>query len=133
MKNKNLLVFSEKRILKMLFLGFSSGLPILLVFSTLSVWLFKAGIDRGSVTLFSWAGFAYAFKYLWAPIVDNFKMDNQLQTVKIKRARSNRPKINGQFTITGKIWVLLLGCIFARAETPPTSSAYISIKSSNPE
>ena len=74
MKNKNLLVFSEKRILKMLFLGFSSGLPILLVFSTLSVWLFKAGIDRGSVTLFSWAGFAYAFKYVWAPIVDNFKI-----------------------------------------------------------
>ena len=47
----------------MLFLGFSSGLPILLIFSTLSVWLFKAGIDRSTVTLFSWVGFAYAFKY----------------------------------------------------------------------
>ena len=58
----------------MLFLGFSSGLPILLVFSTLSVWLFKAGISRSTVTLFSWAGFAYAFKYLWSPIVDNFKI-----------------------------------------------------------
>ena len=58
----------------MLFLGFSSGLPILLVFSTLSVWLFKAGINRSTVTLFSWAGFAYAFKYLWSPIVDNFKI-----------------------------------------------------------
>lgn len=58
----------------MLFLGFSSGLPILLVFSTLSVWLFKAGIDRSTVTLFSWAGFAYAFKYLWSPIVDNFSI-----------------------------------------------------------
>ena len=58
----------------MLFLGFSSGLPILLIFSTLSVWLFKAGIDRSTVTLFSWVGFAYAFKYLWSPIVDNFKI-----------------------------------------------------------
>ena len=58
----------------MLFLGFSSGLPILLVFSTLSVWLFRAGIDRSAVTLFSWVGFAYAFKYLWSPIVDNFKI-----------------------------------------------------------
>ena len=58
----------------MLFFGFSSGLPILLVFSTLSVWLFKAGISRSTVTLFSWAGFAYAFKYLWSPIVDNFKL-----------------------------------------------------------
>jgi PAT family beta-lactamase induction signal transducer AmpG len=58
----------------MLFLGFSSGLPILLIFSTLSVWLVKAGIDRSTITLFSWAGFAYAFKYLWSPIVDNFKI-----------------------------------------------------------
>tara|TARA_B100001027_G_scaffold78679_1_gene53733 strand:- start:757 stop:2169 length:1413 start_codon:yes stop_codon:yes gene_type:complete len=51
-------------------LGFSSGLPILLVFSTLSVWLTKAGIERSTVTLFSWAGFAYAFKFLWSPLVD---------------------------------------------------------------
>lgn len=68
------MIFFEKKILKMLFLGFSSGLPILLVFSTLSVWLVKAGINRSTVTLFSWAGFAYAFKYLWSPIVDNFKI-----------------------------------------------------------
>jgi MFS transporter, PAT family, beta-lactamase induction signal transducer AmpG len=68
------MIFFEKKIFKMLFLGFSSGLPILLVFSTLSVWLVKAGINRSTVTLFSWAGFAYAFKYLWSPIVDNFKI-----------------------------------------------------------
>jgi len=74
LKNKNFLVFFRKNILKMLFLGFSSGLPMLLIFSTLSVWLFKAGIDRSTVTLFSWVGFAYAFKYLWSPIVDNFKI-----------------------------------------------------------
>ena len=55
-------------------MGFSSGLPILLVFSTLSVWLFKAGINRSTITLFSWVGFAYAFKYLWSPIVDNFRI-----------------------------------------------------------
>ena len=58
----------------MICLGFSSGLPILLVFSTLSVWLVKAGISRSTVTLFSWAGFAYAFKYLWSPLVDNYKL-----------------------------------------------------------
>ena len=74
MKAKNIMIFFEKKILKMFFLGFSSGLPILLVFSTLSVWLVKAGINRSTVTLFSWAGFAYAFKYLWSPIVDNFKI-----------------------------------------------------------
>ncbi len=71
---KNINIFFSKKPLKMIFLGFSSGLPILLVFSTLSVWLIKAGIDRSTVTLFSWAGFAYAFKYLWSPLVDNYKL-----------------------------------------------------------
>ena len=74
MKNKNIYLFIKKETLKMLLLGFSSGLPILLIFSTLSVWLFKAGIDRSTITLFSWVGFTYAFKYLWSPIVDNFKI-----------------------------------------------------------
>jgi len=55
-------------------LGFSSGLPILLIFSTLSVWLVKAGVNRSTITLFSWAGFAYAFKYLWSPLVDNYRL-----------------------------------------------------------
>ena len=67
-------IFLQKKPLKMICLGFSSGLPILLVFSTLSVWLIKAGINRSTVTLFSWAGFAYAFKYLWSPLVDNYKL-----------------------------------------------------------
>ena len=58
----------------MILLGFSSGLPILLVFSTLSVWLSKAGVERSTITLFSWAGFAYAFKYLWSPIIDQFNL-----------------------------------------------------------
>ena len=67
-------IFFRKKPLKMICLGFSSGLPILLVFSTLSVWLVKAGVDRSTVTLFSWAGFAYAFKYLWSPLVDNYQL-----------------------------------------------------------
>ena len=71
---KKINIFFEKKSLKMICLGFSSGLPILLVFSTLSVWLVKAGISRSTVTLFSWAGFAYAFKYLWSPLVDNYKL-----------------------------------------------------------
>ena len=58
----------------MIMLGFSSGLPILLVFSTLSVWLTKAGVERSTVTLFSWAGFAYAFKFLWSPLVDKLSI-----------------------------------------------------------
>lgn len=54
----------------MLFLGFSAGIPILLIFSTLSVWLREAGVDRAAVTFFSWAALGYSFKFLWAPIID---------------------------------------------------------------
>jgi len=60
--------------LRMFFLGFAAGLPILLIFSTLSVWLFKAGVNRATITLFSWVGFAYSFKFIWTPIVDNLKL-----------------------------------------------------------
>ncbi|MDB9784328.1 MFS transporter [Pelagibacteraceae bacterium] len=60
--------------LRMLLLGFSSGLPILLVFSTLSIWLVKAGVNRSMVTMFSWAGLAYSFKFIWTPIIDNLRL-----------------------------------------------------------
>jgi len=56
--------------LAMLFLGFSAGVPILLIFSTLSVWLREAGVSRAAVTFFSWAALGYSFKFIWAPIVD---------------------------------------------------------------
>ena len=71
---RDLNIFFKERPFKMICLGFSSGLPILLVFSTLSVWLVQAGVNRSTVTLFSWAGFAYAFKYLWSPLVDNYEL-----------------------------------------------------------
>lgn len=71
---KDLSIFFKKETLVMGGLGFSAGLPIMLVFSTLSVWLVKAGVERSTVTLFSWAGFAYSFKFLWSPIVDKFRL-----------------------------------------------------------
>ena len=54
----------------MLLLGFSAGLPLLLVFGTLSFWLREAGIDRTTIGYLSWVGLAYAFKWVWAPLVD---------------------------------------------------------------
>ena len=67
-------IFLNIKSLRMLFFGFSSGLPILLVFSTLSVWLVKAGVSRSTITMFSWAALAYSFKFIWSPIVDNLKI-----------------------------------------------------------
>ncbi|NTW87683.1 MAG: AmpG family muropeptide MFS transporter [Desulfobulbaceae bacterium] len=60
----------QPKAIAMLFLGFSAGIPILLIFSTLSVWLREAGVDRSAVTFFSWAALGYSFKFLWAPIID---------------------------------------------------------------
>jgi PAT family beta-lactamase induction signal transducer AmpG len=54
----------------MLPLGFSSGLPFLLVFSTLSAWLREAGISRTEIGLLSWVALAYSLKFLWAPVID---------------------------------------------------------------
>ena len=58
------------RVLAMLFLGFSAGIPLLLIFSSLSLWLSEAGIERKTVTFFSWAALGYSFKFIWAPLID---------------------------------------------------------------
>ncbi len=63
-------VYLEPATLRMLSLGFSAGLPLLLVLGTLSFWLREAGIDRTTIGYLSWVGLAYAFKWVWAPLVD---------------------------------------------------------------
>ncbi len=63
-------VYLEPATLRMLLLGFSAGLPLLLVLGTLSFWLREAGIDRTTIGFLSWVGLAYAFKWVWAPLVD---------------------------------------------------------------
>ena len=62
--------YLDRRALIMLFLGFAAGIPILLIFSSLSLWLREAGIERGVVTTFSWAALGYSFKFIWAPLID---------------------------------------------------------------
>jgi MFS transporter, PAT family, beta-lactamase induction signal transducer AmpG len=63
-------VYTEAPTLRMLTLGFSAGLPLLLVLGTLSFWLREAGINRATIGYLSWVGLAYAFKWCWAPLVD---------------------------------------------------------------
>lgn len=62
--------FVHPRVLAMLFLGFSAGIPSLIIFSSLSLWLREAGIERSAVTFFSWASLGYSFKFVWAPLID---------------------------------------------------------------
>ena len=63
-------VYREPPTLRMLLLGFSAGLPLLLVLGTLSFRLREAGIDRTNIGYLSWVGLAYGFKWVWAPLVD---------------------------------------------------------------
>ena len=62
--------FLHPRVITMLFFGFSAGIPLLLIFSSLGLWLREAGLERSAVTYFSWAALGYSFKFVWAPIVD---------------------------------------------------------------
>ena len=63
-------VYAKPKVIGMLFLGFSAGLPFLLVFSTLSAWLAEADVSRTTIGFFSWIGIMYSIKVFWAPVVD---------------------------------------------------------------
>lgn len=63
--------FLEPAALTLFFFGFTSGLPFLLVGSTLSVWLKESGISLESIGLISYATLTYSFKFLWSPAVDH--------------------------------------------------------------
>ncbi|SDS75309.1 MFS transporter, PAT family, beta-lactamase induction signal transducer AmpG [Halopseudomonas xinjiangensis] len=63
-------VYLKPRVIAMLFLGFSAGLPLLLVGGTFSAWLRDLGIELSAIGFLSWVGMAYSVKVLWAPIID---------------------------------------------------------------
>ena len=79
-------VYLEPASLRMLLLGFSAGLPLLLVLGTLSFRLREAGIDRATISFLGWVGLAYGFKWVWAPLVD--RMPIPLLTRWLGRRRS---------------------------------------------
>ena len=68
--SQTLRVYLEPASLRMLSLGFSAGLPLLLLFGTLSFWLREAGVDRSTIGHMSWVGLAFGFKWAWSPLVD---------------------------------------------------------------
>ena len=70
----SLAVYRHPKVLAMLLLGFSAGLPFLLVFSTLSAWLSQAQIERAMIGMMSWVGLAYTIKFFWAPVVDRLPL-----------------------------------------------------------
>ncbi len=83
---QTLKVYLEPATLRMLFLGFSAGLPLLLVLGTLSFRLREAGVDRATIGFLSWVGLTYAFKWAWAPLVDRLPIPVLSRTLGRRRA-----------------------------------------------
>ncbi len=71
---ETLAVYRDPAALRMLFLGFSSGLPLLLVFGTLSLWMRETGVDLRTIGFMSWVGLCWGFKWVWAPLVDGLSI-----------------------------------------------------------
>ena len=67
-------VYTKPQTLRMFFLGFSAGLPLLLVLGTLSFWLREAGIELSTIGMVTWVGLAYGFKWVWAPLIDKLRL-----------------------------------------------------------
>src|SRR5208282_150410 len=67
---RSLAEYSERRVMLILPLGFASGIPLLLTFSTLSAWLATAGVSRAAIGAFALVGTPYALKFLWSPLID---------------------------------------------------------------
>jgi PAT family beta-lactamase induction signal transducer AmpG len=68
--HRSVTAYTDRRVLQVLALGFASGLPLLLTYSTLSAWLATAGVRRAAIGAFALVGTPYAFKFLWAPLID---------------------------------------------------------------
>jgi len=83
---QSLRIYTKIRVIRMLFLGFSAGLPLLLLLGTLSFRLREAGLDLALIGFFSWIGLTYAFKWAWAPLVDQLPVP--LLTKALGRRRS---------------------------------------------
>lgn len=67
-------VYLKPRVLAMFFLGFSAGLPFLLVFSTLTAWLNDEGVSKSMIGFFAWVGLTYSVKFFWAPVLDRVNL-----------------------------------------------------------
>lgn len=116
---RSLRIYLTPTSLRMVLLGFSAGLPPLLILGTLSFWLRKAGIDRATIGFLSWVGLVYAFKWCWAPLVDRLPIP--LLTRQLGRRRS--------WLLLGQLMVAcgLLGMAIGNPQTALTSLVWCAI------
>lgn len=106
--------YLDQRALVLLMLGFSAGMPLFLVFSSLSLWLSEAGVKRSDITMFSWAALAYSFKFVWAPLIDSLPVP--YLTARLGRRRA--------WLLIAQTMILLALCFMALIN-PQTATAQI--------
>src|ERR1700740_3696613 len=103
-------VYRSPRMLAILLMGFSSGLPLPLTFATLSFWLAEAGVSRTAIGLFVLVGFSYNYKFLWSPFIDRLPIP--FLTRRLGRRRSWALLVQ----------ILLMAAIFALGQNDPRSN-----------
>ena len=79
-------IYLQPRVLAMVFLGFSAGLPFLLVFSTLTYWLSDMQLDKSTIGFFTWIGITYSIKVFWAPVIDRLRLAGLTRALGQRRA-----------------------------------------------
>ncbi|RZU99330.1 AmpG family muropeptide MFS transporter [Spiribacter vilamensis] len=79
-------VYRRPSVLAMLFLGFSAGLPFMLVFATLSAWLREMDVSRSAIGFFSWVGITYSIKFIWSPVIDRVPLPGLTRYLGRRRA-----------------------------------------------
>jgi len=110
----SLSAYLRARSLVMLLLGFSAGLPFYMIYQNLSLWLAEAGVEKGEIGLFAWTGFAFSFKFLWAPVVDRAPVPFLEKLVGRRRAWMAAAQIGIALTLiamsmanpAGNLWVV---------------------------
>src|ERR1700729_1970156 len=112
---ESLAVYLQRRVMIVLLLGFSSGLPLALSGSTLLVWMRESGVDLGTIGLFALVGTPYTLKFIWAPLVDALHIP--LLTLRFGRRRGWL--VCSQLLLIGSILVLALA-------DPARSAAFLS-------
>jgi PAT family beta-lactamase induction signal transducer AmpG len=108
-----LAVYFKRRVLIVLFLGFSSGLPLALSGSTLLVWMREAGVDLATIGLFALVGTPYTIKFLWAPLVD--ALDAPVLARLLGRRRG--------WLVLSQLWLILAIVLLALCD--PARSPYL--------
>src|SRR5947199_606112 len=114
-------VYRQPRLIAILFMGFSSGLPLALTFGTLSYWLAEIGVSLTAIGLFGLVRASYSLKFLWSPLIDRLPVP--LLTARLGRRRSWALVIQATLALA----ILALGMTDPRSDPAATALAAVIV------